>query len=425
MKAPGSSTLLRLLLPLTLSTVALPAAAQGPVEKDNQYADPFGEFEEELEPVDVEPDGRVPMRVRGAFGKGLQFRPADDAFSVELRARAQIQLNNTFPTEGEDPASINLLIRRLRFVIGGQVFKRRVTYYIQFGFAPRDLEPDLLIPLRDAFMTWHASRDFNFRVGQMKVPFDRQRVVSSSAQQMVDRSIVVAELSLDRDMGLQIYSNDLFGAGGLLSYQLGLFGGNGRNRLSREPGFLAMGRVQLTPFGRFDDFVEADLQRNTSPKLALAVAAGYNHRTYRERSTIGAVLEDESVNYLHLAGDGLFKFQGFSVAAQWMYRKSTERVGVDGMPAPAVSGARDAMGIFGQAGYLFFGDLELVARAGYLDPITEHRGGGLERVVELGAGLNWFPLAHDLKVQADYFVFLEGPASTPRHQVRVQSQFYF
>jgi hypothetical protein len=274
-------------------------------------------------------------------------------------------------------------------------------------------------------MTWHAHRDLNFRVGQMKVPFDRQRVTSSSAQQMVDRSIVVNELSLDRDMGLQIYSNDMFGANGRLSYQAGLFGGNGRNRLSREPGFLAMGRLQLAPFGRFEDLVEADLARTPTPKLAIAGAAGYNHRTYRERSTIGAVLEDESINYLHFAADALFKFRGLSVLGQWMYRRNTERVGVDGMPAPAVSGARDALGVFGQAGYLFIGDLELTARAGFLKPITEHRGGGLERVVELGGGLNWFPLAHDLKVQADYFAFFEGPEATPRHQVRVQSQFYF
>lgn len=425
MKRCVRTSLLSLLTGFGLAASAPTAWAQGPVESDDQYADPVGEFEEELEPVEAEADGRLPMRVRGAFGKGLQFRPADDAFSVELRARAQIQLNNTIPTEGEDPASVNLLIRRLRFVIGGQVFRRKVTYYIQFGFAPRDLEPDLLIPLRDAFMTWHASRDLNLRVGQMKVPFDRQRVVSSSTQQLVDRSIVVAELSLDRDMGLQIYSNDLFGAGGWLSYQLGLFGGNGRNRLSREPGFLAMGRLQLAPLGRFDDFVESDLQRSPTPKLAFAAAAGYNHRTFRDRSTIGNVLEDESVNYLHLAGDALFKFRGFSLNAQWMFRQSTDRVGVEGMPAPASSGARDATGFFVQGGYLFWGDLELVARGGHLEPLGENRGGGLQRTTELGGGLNWFPMAHDFKVQADYFVFLEGPEATPRHQVRVQTQVYF
>lgn len=424
-KAVPRFSILRLASIVAALIVTEPVWAQGPVESDNQFEDPVRPSDAAPEPVPAEADGRLPMQVRGAFGKGIQFRPADDAFSVELRARAQIQMNTIVFTEGEDPASADVLIRRLRLLIGGQVFHRKLTYYLQFGFAPRDLEPDLLIPVRDAFMTWHATRDFNLRVGQMKVPFDRQRVTSSSAQQMVDRSVVVGELNLDRDLGLQIYSTDLFGAGGRLSYQLGLFAGNGRNRLSREPGFLAMGRLQFAPFGGFDDFVEADLQRTETPKAAVAFAGGYNHRTFRDRSTFGGVLDDESINYLHLAGDAIFKFRGLSIIGQWMYRKSTDRVGVDGMPAPVESGARDAMGGFGQAGFLFYWNLELCARVGHIEPLTNFRGGGLERVTEIGGGLNWFPLDHDLKVQADYFVFLEGDAATPRHQVRVQSQIYF
>ena len=420
-----NAAVLRFPLAFALLISGPSALAQGPVENDNQYAEPVDELVEEFEPIEADPDGRYPMRVRGAFGKGLQFRAVDDNFSVEMRARAQVQGNTVIPTAEDASASANALIRRLRLVIGGQVFRREVTYYLQLGFAPRDLESDLLIPVRDAFVTWHASRVLNIRLGQMKVPFDRQRVTSSSAQQMVDRSSVTAELNLDRDLGLQIYSTDLLDDDGVLSYQLGVFGGNGRNRLSREPGFLATARLQVAPFGRFDDFVESDLQRSPQPKLALAAAVGYNHRTYRTQSTIGDVLEDESLNYAHLAADVLFKFRGFSFLAQWMFRQNTERVGVDGSPAPAVSGARDAMGFFGQGGYLFYENVEVSARVGHIEPTTEHRGDGLQRLTEIGGGLSWFAIAHDLKVQADYFVFLDGEAATPRHQLRLQTQVYF
>lgn len=375
--------------------------------------------------MEADADGRYPMRVRGAFGKGIQFRAADDNFSVEMRARAQVRAISLTPAEDGEATSTDVMIRRLRLLIGGQVFSRQVTYYLQLAFAPRDLEPDLVVPMFDAFMTWHASRAFNLRVGQMMVPFDRHRIISSSSFQLVDRSIVVTELNLDRDLGVQFYSNDLLGDDGRLSYQVGVFAGNGRNRLSREPGFLATARLQVAPFGRFDDFVESDHNFSESPKLAFAVAAGYNHRTHRERSTTGAVLEDETLNYAHLMADAIFKYRGFSFLAEWLLRQNTERSGVGGAPRPAVSNARDATGFFGQAGYLFLGEFEVAARVGHLLPTTEHRGDGLQQVTEFGGGLSWYFMKHNLKVQADYFVFLEGDALTPRHQLRLETQVYF
>ena len=109
----------------------------------------------------------------------------------------------------------------------GHAFTRKLTYTIQLGFSNRDMEPDLLIPLRDAYVTWQALRDLGIRFGQMKVPFGKQRVVSSSSLQMVDRSIVTSELNMDRDVGLYLMSEDLLGLKGRLMYQAGVFSGQG------------------------------------------------------------------------------------------------------------------------------------------------------------------------------------------------------
>jgi len=71
--------------------------------------------------------------------------------------------------------------------------------------------------------------------------------------------MVVSELNLDRDVGVQLFSRSLLND--KLGYTLGLFGGEGRNRLGREAGFLYSARVELWPFGQFDDVPEGDLQR--------------------------------------------------------------------------------------------------------------------------------------------------------------------
>jgi len=187
-----------------------------------------------------------------------------------MTIRARIQTRATVAdTEPDDlPATSEVLVRRARLVLLGNAAGPTFTYYVQLSFANLDNEADLRLPLRDAYVTWSSRRDVNVRVGQMKVPFSRQRVVSSSALQMVDRSIVVSELNLDRDVGLQVFSKDLLGFG-KLGYAVGLFGGEGRNRLGRTAGLLYTARLEAWPLGAFDDFAEADLQRLAKVRLAL------------------------------------------------------------------------------------------------------------------------------------------------------------
>ena len=170
-----------------------------------------------------------PPTVDVGLGRGVTIRSADDEVSLNLRARIQVRSTVIGGTgENQDPLS-EISIRRARLVLQGNALGPTLTYYLQLSFANLENEADLRVPLRDAYVTWAPSKSVNVRLGQMKVPFSRQRVTSSSALQMVDRSIVVTELNLDRDVGLQLFSRALFG--GKVGYTLGLFGGEGRNRL--------------------------------------------------------------------------------------------------------------------------------------------------------------------------------------------------
>lgn len=377
------------------------------------------------------PDPAGAPRVRAALGQGVTVTAPGGAFELNLRARAQVRFTLTGEEGGaEDPAT-EFSIRRMRLVLQGHALSNALQYYIQLGFSNRDTESDLRLPLRDAYVTWTRLRDLQVRAGQMKVPFDRQRVISSSAQQFVDRSIVTGELNLDRDVGVQLFSRDLFGLGHRVGYQLGVFGGDGRNRLSSESGLLWVARLEFTPMGAFDDYVEADIERRASPRLAVGVGVAFNQNTRRARSTFETSYDRARFNYLHGEVDLSFKWRGLSVLGAALLRRADAAAyqSTSASGSTTVEYSRSSFGWFAQAGFLLTCHLEVVARYGDLRPTVLDAATvdpSQRRRHELGGGLNWYSHGHALKLQSDYFYFYgDGFSDRGEHQARVQMQLFF
>lgn len=374
---------------------------------------------------DPQPAPTAGATVTTALGDGITVTAPDDSSSMQIRARLQLRATQFSDEDGEPPEVTEFLARRIRLQILGHALGGDWTYYLQLSFSNLDMEPDLRLPLRDAYITYARPRDLNIRVGQMKVPFGRQRVTSSSALQMPDRSIVVGELNLDRDVGIQARSEDLFGQGGTLGYQLGLFHGNGRNRLATEPGVLVVGRFVVRPFGGFDDDSEVDFQRHDHPKLAIGVAAARNWNTNRPRSTLGDPFELARFDYTHATADVTFKYRGIYAISEVIYREASEPFVEQDLGGELVREySRSAWGYFAQAGYLFPSNVEVVGRYGELHPIGD-TDPDIEDRHELAGGLNYYWSEHDLKLQSDY-TWLYGPEfGEGRHQIRVQLQLYY
>jgi hypothetical protein len=362
------------------------------------------------------------------FGEGITLRSDDGDFSLTIRGRiqARAQLRHTPSDElGEGDTDVGFLIRRMRLVFLGHLGSPSLQFYIQLGFAPNELEnpPN---PIRDAVITWLPTPSFGLRFGQTKVPFNRERVISSSALQLVDRSIVNAELNLDRDLGLQIFHNDVFGLGGHLGFQLGVFGGDGRNRLNEGTGLLYVARVQVQPTGRFDDaYSEADLLRTTTPRLSLGAGFAYNQDTRRRGGTHGSFFQlDAGFDVLHAEVDLAFKWAGFSLLAEVLWRRAIDDVNVgevDGVTIEERFGS--ALGVMVQAGYLFRGGWEIAAR--YADIRPTHAASGQPEERELLGGLGWYIVDHNLKLQSDYGVSFAGPFEDLTHQLRIQLQVFY
>lgn len=414
------------------------AVAEAPAEEEAVEAEPAEAAEESADPL-----------VELEWGRGLTVRSEDRAFSLTIRGRIQAlaEASTTVGTaEDPDPEeSIEFMIRRARLVFSGNFLDEHLQYYVQLGLAPRDMEPDLLVPLRDAYVTWTGIENFQLRVGQMKVPFNRERVVSSSALQLVDRSAVNAELTLDRDVGVQIFGTDLFDLGGYLGYQIGIFGGEGRLRLNDGAGLLYVARLQIQPTGEFaDSYVEADFLREDRARLSLGLGGAFNHESRRTRSTTGGFYELGGFDYAHAEFDFMFKWSGLSVMGEVLYRQSTGpnlRATTDPMTMETTEErAGNALGYFVQAGYMFEPMIEVAARYSEIIPLTSSdvpnvvgcassspAPGTVRACREMTLGLNWYPIEHNLKLQFDYThisdpteEFVEGS-----HRFRLQMQAYF
>ncbi|MBK6690485.1 MAG: porin [Deltaproteobacteria bacterium] len=365
--------------------------------------------------------------VYAEFGRGITMRSSDGAVSLAIRARLQVRGTVEVPEEDqeEDPA-VFFQARRMRLVFLAEAKEQHLQLYVQLGIAPADMEADLLVPLRDATIIWTGLRDLSLKAGQMKVPFNRERVISSSALQFADRSNTNAELTLDRDVGLQFFSNDLFGLGGILGYQAGVFSGDGRNRFVEDYGLLYVVRLQAQPLGRMDDaYAEADLTREERPRLSLGLGGAYNQRSRRQRSTHGAVYRLEGFDQLHAEADLIFKYAGLSVQTELLLRKASEarqEGQVNGFPV--VESSRSGLGYMVQVGYVLPNFVELALRWSDVKPLPGVET-TLQKQRDLSGALGWYASGHDLKIQADYTYTFGRDFGIGSHLVRTQIQVYF
>ena len=367
-----------------------------------------------------------------AFGKGVTIAAPEG--NTELNIRARVQLQGAFETNAPEAngdraaPDTTFLVRRMRVVLQGHVLARTVRYYIQLGLATRDMEPDLLVPVRDAYLEWLELRDLSVRAGQMKVPFSRERNVSSSALELVDRSNVNAELSLDRDAGVTLFSRDFLGTGKRLRYAAGVFGGDGRNRTADRAGLLWVARVEALPLGDFDDYVGADLEHVRAPKVSMGVSTAYNQSTVRARSTRGDTFTTGTVDYRHATADVHAKWCGWSLHGEVIYRKADTLVigtktASDGKTV--AERPRPAVGYMLQLGAPLAKHWDAALRYGEVRPLDSEV---VHHDREIGGGIGWFPQGHNLKLQLDYFHLIRDTSSASdveTDRVRLQTQLYF
>ncbi len=293
-----------------------------------------GEAQEPTVPAE-QADPLTPT-VRFQPGKGIKATSRDGRFAVSLSTRLQM-LYVLQRLEPEDDLYSAFLIRRARIVLQGHMFSPDVRFKMELAVSARDQGVDSTsdgdesfrgptqTPLLDGILEFTHLRDLEVKAGQYKVHFNRERVISSGKLQFVDRSLANAEFNLDRDTGINL-SSDAVGGLPWLRYDVSFTTAMGRSvtdTQSRPPGVAPMllGRVELLPFGPFDDYIEADLERHRTFKLSIGAAYAYIVRPRRDRGILGNPVPEGVEGSHHATGDILLKFRGWSLLTDGYWRQ--------------------------------------------------------------------------------------------------------
>jgi hypothetical protein len=359
-------------------------------------------------------------------GEGVLISTPDHRFEMNIRSRGMLLLTFEVPepdaTGARPDPGVDLDVRRARITIQGRLFDPDVRYRLQLAIAPRDMLETtyaevnssgsfgtLGAPHRSPLIDWYVElrhlRDLHVRVGQFIVPYNRHRVTSSSSLQLVDRSLASSEFNLDRDLGIQLYSPDVGGLG-WLRYYAGLFMNEGRDGLfGADLGFLWVARVEVLPFGLFNDYSEGDIEPSHAPHLSVGASYAFANQGRLTQSTIGRLASDGGTfDYHNVEIDAVLQWHGFSLMSEVMFRQGWHRAGPVTVTPDSTLIPRNGMGWFAQAGYLLPGTpVEIAARYGFTLPLFDMQDSPVSADSELGAGVNLFFHRHAFKLQLDYF----------------------
>jgi hypothetical protein len=349
----------------------------------------------------------------GAPGKGLRVTSEDGKFSMNLRGRIQLREAWSSPPPAapgvdREPVMIGR-VQTARIFMTGHTLSKDVQYTVQLAVAPNDYRDGTISPVYDAYLDLTHNPNLSVRAGQIFVPFDRSRTIREFALQLPDRPRPVSEFSLDRDVGVYLYSDHLGGADSIFAYKVGAFAGGGPNAMvAKEPGVLGVARAELRPLGPLDDDSEGDLERRTKPGLAIGAAAAYNLNTNRARSTTSATYTGNTFDYTHLAADVVFKWRGFALLGEVISRTAGQdsATGKDKDGVRVTELSRSGWGYIAQPSMMLTKKLEVAGRF----TETKAREGTDPALVEevktlgkeLGLGLNWYQNGHRFKVQGGW-----------------------
>lgn len=346
-----------------------------------------------------------------AFSKGLTIAAPDSGFSLNLRFRMQNRigiLTDSWDLTSLREAEYEAYVRRLRLRMDGFILNSRFNYVVQLSFSRSDMDwENTLFPnvIRDAMVFYRPNKKIQFGLGQGKLPGNRQRIVSSGDMQMPDRSLFNSVFQIDRDFGLNVYYNHkIFRTP--FSVRACISGGNGRN-IEKTNALAYSTRLEWYPLGAFSnggDYFEGDLEREIQPKISIATAFSYNSSANRSGGSIGKELfEFRDIRSLFV--DALFKYRGWSLAAEYAFRNTlrgtspvTFSVFDTSQKSPSL--VYQGSGYNLDASYVFVNQNTVVFRYSHLEPESIIRN-YQKPTTYLGLGLGRYLKGHRLKWQGE------------------------
>lgn len=339
-------------------------------------------------------------------GKGFTFTAPDEKFQLSLGGRLQVRYTFTdLDNNGTTGDSSKWEVRRMKMWLNGYAYSKDLTYLLQVDFVNGSSSK----LLEHAYLNYRLLDEVQLLAGQTKIPFGRQWLNSSGAQQFVDRSTASDAFRPGYDAGVKLHGDI---ARGFATYEFGLYGGAGQSVVRTSNDNAIAARVTVNPFGKMA-YSEGDLDRSAKPKLS--VGANYFRDTLKATytpATSSTALETNNLTFAGSSGwlgkglstftasekidvntfglDAAFKWLGASAQAEYLVGQA------DGQDSNATLRAH---GFYAQAGYcLIPGTVEVALRYSYVDP---NRDKSNDLQSDTQGALSWYINKHNLKLQGD------------------------
>ncbi|MXZ12491.1 MAG: hypothetical protein F4Y78_00555 [Candidatus Dadabacteria bacterium] len=355
------------------------------------------------------------IKVKTKKGTGLTFQTADKNYKMRMRLRGQF-LANYINSDGGDNKGLGFRIRRLRVVWDGNAFAPWMKYKVEYDLS-RNGE------LKDIKLSFAKNKALVPVVGQYKVPFNKERLNSSSALQLVGRSIITDYFEYGRDIGGGVYG--LLGDG-MIRYDFGLFQGQGANVKNDKDntGVLWAGRVQAAILGGKAKKIKENFARK--PTLIVGVAvAGIDVEEGSKDSNIGIHEGERDLSAggkaTSFTADVNYRDPRFNLIGEYIGRwVNPDETGIE---TDYDYGFRVQGGFF-----LIPKKIELASRYARVT-LDDGAGNDLDNVWTFTQGLNYYLSGnHKWKVQLDYTFQREedlAGVESDESMVRAQVQAYF
>lgn len=378
----------------------------------------FQGFSQRENTVDPDKDLRMSVLPYYNFGKGLGLTSPDSIFQLNIRFRMQNRATY-LNVEDADEDQISAEVRRLRLRFDGYVGNPKFMYAIQLSFAPGDTgggieEGENMQIIRDAVVFYQPNQSWTFSFGQTKLPGNRQRMNSSGALQLTDRTINNARFTIDRDFGFQAHNINEFKDKFSYNFKGAITTGEGRNDTNNsDTGLAYTGKVELFPLGPFKNngsFFEGDIAREEKPKLLLSGAYSFNNKASKTQGQLGERLfEKRDMSSLLL--DAMLKYNGWSFQTAYMNRMANDPITVNPDDANDISFVYTGNGMDYQLSYLFLSNYELLGRYSYQKMHKDVAAFAPDQN-QYSVGLTRYFWEHAFKMQAeltfDEYNYLDG-----------------
>ena len=341
----------------------------------------------------------------------MHLHANDSTFHLKFGVRLQTLYEGFYNPENGRYMD-NLQLRRFRLKFDGYAATPRLVYKLELGQSNRDVAGETQLSGNTARILLDAVLKYNLRdnlwlwAGQTKLPGNRERVVSSQNMQFVDRSLVNARFTLDRDLGVQLRNSHMVGRA-VVREIASVSIGEGRNITAPNiGGYDYTFRMEYLPFGAFagkGDYKMSDLEREVTPKLAVGLTLDYNVGASRQRGQLGLFMIDSTgtmftTDLKSLYADAILKYSGYSFMFEYSHRRASDKVIASTEVRDLKYGTGD--GFFGSAAYLFRNNFEVALRYTQVWPDDDiYSSIRQEREYLLGVSKYFF--GHNLKLQSD------------------------